>query len=157
VRCLLPPVAFWDWKDIVIIVTRRVAFVSTFLNRIGAQLWALWKFCYPCEDSVRCISRISTYPSHEDRSSLLTDPNPKDPLVPDVAQMYLKVDRFSLSRGPRRADLHLQDRKRFDRTAREWTAKYATPKIVPPPKLTPAPKSNQDSRSTSRHQVIVLD
>jgi len=40
--------------------------------------------------------------------SLLTDPNPDDPLVPEIAQMYKK------SRG------------KFDETARQWTAKYAT-------------------------------
>ncbi|CAJ1953473.1 unnamed protein product [Cylindrotheca closterium] len=39
--------------------------------------------------------------------SLLTDPNPDDPLVPDIAQL-LKSDRA-----------------RHDSTAREWTSKYA--------------------------------
>jgi hypothetical protein len=39
--------------------------------------------------------------------SLLTDPNPDDPLVPDIAQL-LKTDRA-----------------RHDSTAREWTSKYA--------------------------------
>ena len=41
-------------------------------------------------------------------SSLLTDPNPDDPLVPDVAH------------------LHKRDRKKFYDTAREWTRMYAT-------------------------------
>lgn len=40
-------------------------------------------------------------------SSLLTDANPKDPLVPDIAQLYV------------------DDRAEFDRTAREWTQRYA--------------------------------
>lgn len=40
-------------------------------------------------------------------SSLLTDPNPNDPLVPDVAKMYST------------------NRELFNRTASEWTAKYA--------------------------------
>ncbi len=40
-------------------------------------------------------------------SSLLTDANPKDPLAPEIAQHYIS------------------DRKGFDRTAREWTLKYA--------------------------------
>ncbi|KIO23687.1 hypothetical protein M407DRAFT_244708 [Tulasnella calospora MUT 4182] len=40
--------------------------------------------------------------------SLLTDPNPDDPLVPEIAQLY-KVDR-----------------RRYEATAREWTQKYAT-------------------------------
>ncbi|EDQ89943.1 uncharacterized protein MONBRDRAFT_20838 [Monosiga brevicollis MX1] len=42
-------------------------------------------------------------------SSLLTDPNPDDPLVPDVARQYVK------------------DREAFNATAREWTLKYARP------------------------------
>jgi ubiquitin-conjugating enzyme E2 D/E len=39
--------------------------------------------------------------------SLLTDPNPDDPLVPEIAQLYKK------------------DKKKFEETAREWTRKYA--------------------------------
>lgn len=41
-------------------------------------------------------------------SSLLTDPNPEDPLVPEIAHIYKK------------------DRALHDNTAREWTKKYAT-------------------------------
>ena len=41
-------------------------------------------------------------------SSLLTEPNPDDPLMPDVARTY---------KG---------DRVKYDETAREWTHKYAT-------------------------------
>eukprot|EP01011_Urceolus_sp_BLP5_P005214 TRINITY_DN512_c0_g1_i1.p1 TRINITY_DN512_c0_g1~~TRINITY_DN512_c0_g1_i1.p1 ORF type:complete len:149 (+),score=25.73 TRINITY_DN512_c0_g1_i1:67-513(+) len=40
--------------------------------------------------------------------SLLTDPNPDDPLVPEIAQTYKK------------------DRKKFNETAAQWTRKYAT-------------------------------
>ena len=40
-------------------------------------------------------------------SSLLTDANPKDPLVPDIARLYV------------------EDRAEFDRTAREWTQRFA--------------------------------
>jgi ubiquitin-conjugating enzyme E2 D/E len=40
-------------------------------------------------------------------SSLLTDANPKDPLVPAIAQQYIT------------------NREEFDRTAREWTQEYA--------------------------------
>jgi len=39
--------------------------------------------------------------------SLLTDPNPDDPLVPDIAHIYKT------------------DRARYEATAREWTRKYA--------------------------------
>lgn len=41
-------------------------------------------------------------------SSLLTDPNPNDPLVPDIAKLYL------------------HERGRHDKMAREWVQKYAT-------------------------------
>lgn len=40
-------------------------------------------------------------------SSLLTDPNPDDPLVPEIAHIYKT------------------DRSRYDQTAREWSQKYA--------------------------------
>mmetsp|Transcript_22226 Transcript_22226/g.72031 ORF Transcript_22226/g.72031 Transcript_22226/m.72031 type:complete len:148 (+) Transcript_22226:103-546(+) len=40
--------------------------------------------------------------------SLLTDPNPEDPLVPEIAQIF---------KG---------DRQRYEDTAREWTRKFAT-------------------------------
>jgi len=40
--------------------------------------------------------------------SMLTDPNPDDPLVPEIAHVYKT------------------DRARYEATAREWTRKYAT-------------------------------
>lgn len=40
-------------------------------------------------------------------SSLLTDANPKDPLVPEIARLYET------------------NREEFNRTAREWTLRYA--------------------------------
>jgi len=40
-------------------------------------------------------------------SSLLTDPNPDDPLVPEIAQIYKT------------------DREKYVNTAKEWTRKYA--------------------------------
>ncbi|CAE8604083.1 unnamed protein product [Polarella glacialis] len=40
-------------------------------------------------------------------SSLLADPNPNDPLEPEIAKQYL------------------QDRSKHDQTAREWSQKYA--------------------------------
>lgn len=39
--------------------------------------------------------------------SLLTDPNPDDPLVPEIARIYKT------------------DREKYNQTAKEWTAKYA--------------------------------
>ena len=39
--------------------------------------------------------------------SLLCDPNPNDPLVPEIARLFKS------------------DREKYDKVAREWTAKYA--------------------------------
>ena len=39
--------------------------------------------------------------------SLLTDPNPDDPLVPEIARLYK------------------ENRTKYDETAKEWTRKYA--------------------------------
>eukprot|EP01121_Diplochlamys_sp_Union-15-3_P004084 TRINITY_DN14057_c0_g1_i1.p1 TRINITY_DN14057_c0_g1~~TRINITY_DN14057_c0_g1_i1.p1 ORF type:complete len:148 (-),score=33.98 TRINITY_DN14057_c0_g1_i1:87-530(-) len=41
-------------------------------------------------------------------SSLLTDPNPNDPLVPDIARLYK------------------QNKGQYEKIAKEWTQKYAT-------------------------------
>ena len=41
-------------------------------------------------------------------SSLLTDPNPDDPLVPEIATVYKN------------------DRERYNTTACDWTGRYAT-------------------------------
>jgi ubiquitin-conjugating enzyme E2 D/E len=41
-------------------------------------------------------------------SSLMTDPNPDDPLVPEIANIYKT------------------DRAKYEATAKEWTRKYAT-------------------------------
>ena len=41
--------------------------------------------------------------------SLLTDPNPKDPFVPDIANLYLR------------------DREAYEAEARRWTLLYANP------------------------------
>ncbi len=41
--------------------------------------------------------------------SLLCDPNPDDPLVPDIARMYVR------------------DRDKYNRTAQLWTIQYAVP------------------------------
>ncbi|KNZ75987.1 Ubiquitin-conjugating enzyme E2 E2 [Termitomyces sp. J132] len=48
-------------------------------------------------------------------SSLLTDPNPKDPLVPSIANQYIR------------------NRKAHDAMARQWTEMYARPKQPPAP------------------------
>ncbi|KAK8858501.1 hypothetical protein IAR55_002728 [Kwoniella newhampshirensis] len=65
-------------------------------------------------------------------SSLLTDPNPADPLVPAIAQEYR------------------HNRKKHDATAREWVKKFATPKSASAPTTTRA----VPSASTSRPRAI---
>ena len=44
--------------------------------------------------------------------SMLTDPNPDDPLVPDIAHSYKT------------------DRPRYEATAREWTRKYVVSRAL---------------------------
>ncbi|KIJ40413.1 hypothetical protein M422DRAFT_120718, partial [Sphaerobolus stellatus SS14] len=61
-------------------------------------------------------------------SSLLTDPNPKDPLVPEIAREYV------------------QDRTRHNRTAQQWVQNYALPPAV---KKTPPVASSGKSVSAS--------
>lgn len=70
-------------------------------------------------------------------SSLLTDPNPKDPLVPTVATQYT------------------QNRKQHDATAREWTRLYAKPK--PSLVSTPAQVAQASSSAsvTPSQQLLV--
>ena len=56
-------------------------------------------------------------------SSLLTDPNPNDPLgtLPSKLSLFLFIKTDAES-----AQLYKTNRARFDQTAREYTAKYAT-------------------------------
>ncbi|WVF69371.1 hypothetical protein IAT40_004147 [Kwoniella sp. CBS 6097] len=63
-------------------------------------------------------------------SSLLTDPNPSDPLVPAIAQEYKR------------------DKKKHDATARDWVQKYALPKPAQPqaPTTIAAPKASTSTR-----------
>ena len=44
-------------------------------------------------------------------TSLLTDPNPDDPFVPDIANLYKR------------------DRAKYEETARQWTMEYAIPDL----------------------------
>ena len=64
--------------------------------------------------------------------SLLTDPNPEDPLVPEIAHMCAAAASSSLHsglkqdlRGLRCLCRYKTDRKRYEDTARQWTHKYA--------------------------------
>ncbi|KAM0753931.1 ubiquitin carrier protein [Meredithblackwellia eburnea MCA 4105] len=68
-------------------------------------------------------------------SSLLSDPNPHDPLVPDIAQRFLK------------------DRKGHDKTAREWTKKYA----LPAPGAKTTGESSSKSGGKAPVEVIIID
>ncbi|KAJ7489592.1 ubiquitin-conjugating enzyme/RWD-like protein [Mycena latifolia] len=65
-------------------------------------------------------------------SSLLTDPNPKDPLVPSIATQYVR------------------NRKLHDSTARQWTTLYARPKPPSPPPPPRAPPAKPKVKPTKR-------
>ncbi|KAF8178478.1 ubiquitin-conjugating enzyme/RWD-like protein [Pholiota molesta] len=62
-------------------------------------------------------------------SSLLTDPNPKDPLVPSIATQYVR------------------SRKQHDATARRWTEMFAKPKPPPPAEAAAAPPSKAKGKT----------
>lgn len=72
-------------------------------------------------------------------SSLLTDPNPRDPLVSSIATQYTR------------------NRKLHDSTAREWTARYAMPQPVakpaPPPKAATPPRPSRSRRGAASNAV----
>ncbi|KAJ7856695.1 ubiquitin-conjugating enzyme/RWD-like protein [Mycena olivaceomarginata] len=75
-------------------------------------------------------------------SSLLTDPNPKDPLVPSIAAQYTR------------------NRKLHDSTARQWTDLYARPKPPPPPTPPRAPPPAKSKVRPTRKRAsspIVID
>lgn len=61
--------------------------------------------------------------------SLLTDPNPNDPLSPDVARIYK------------------ENKLQYELTAREWTKKYATglPEKKPLPQIKQVPRQMSSS------------
>ncbi|KAF8066887.1 ubiquitin-conjugating enzyme/RWD-like protein [Lyophyllum atratum] len=68
-------------------------------------------------------------------SSLLTDPNPKDPLVPSIATQYVR------------------SRKQHDATARQWTEMYARPKLPLPPVLAPAPAPSPSTKAKGKRKA----
>ncbi|KAI9602578.1 hypothetical protein KEM48_001774 [Puccinia striiformis f. sp. tritici PST-130] len=76
---------------------------------------------------------------------LLTDPNPQDPLVRDIAKLYI------------------QNRSKFEATAKQWVELYARP--PPPAPMSEKPKevekpntsTHQKSSSTTKPVVIDLD
>ncbi|KAF7304264.1 UBIQUITIN-CONJUGAT-2 domain-containing protein [Mycena chlorophos] len=69
-------------------------------------------------------------------SSLLTDPNPKDPLVPSIATQYTR------------------NRKLHDSTARMWTEQFARPKATTPaPVAAPAPKRGAPAARQAQAQA----
>ena len=59
------------------------------------------RFHLPANDTLTCSSVLLSI------CSMLTDPNPDDPLVPEIAHVYKT------------------DRARYEATAREWTRKFA--------------------------------
>ncbi|KAG8723214.1 hypothetical protein FRC09_004248 [Ceratobasidium sp. 395] len=87
---------------------------------------------------------LSLYKVMLSLSSLLTDPNPNDPLVPSIANEYTRR------------------RKVHDTTARRWVQLYALPVVPPPtpPVPTPAPAQprtrTRGSRRTSNRDAIMV-
>ncbi|KAF8493341.1 ubiquitin-conjugating enzyme/RWD-like protein [Gautieria morchelliformis] len=72
-------------------------------------------------------------------SSLLTDPNPKDPLVPQIATEYVR------------------NRVQHNKTAARWTQLYALPpNPKPAPSSQPAPSSKRPATS-SQNELIIID
>ena len=63
--------------------------------------------------------------------SLLTDPNPDDPLVPEIGESYLLVMLMSHNNDEtspynmNSARVYKTDREKYTKLAREWTGKYA--------------------------------
>jgi len=93
---------------------------------------------------------LSLYKVMLSLSSLLTDPNPSDPLVPSIAQEYTRR------------------RKVHDTTARRWVQLYALPAAPqPPPPPVPAPaaptrqatraRTRSQPRPSSRNSIVVPD
>ncbi|GAA5886122.1 hypothetical protein JCM16303_000051 [Sporobolomyces ruberrimus] len=76
-------------------------------------------------------------------ASLLADPNPHDPLMPDIAQKFLK------------------NRKEHDKIAKEWTQRYATPVVKKPvassSSATPATDSKDDKKKKKEVEVLIID
>ena len=62
---------------------------------------SMHQYCCCENDQQHCLQVLLSI------CSLLTDPNPDDPLVPEIAHIYKT------------------DRSRYEDTAREWTRKYA--------------------------------
>ncbi|KAF8575023.1 hypothetical protein K439DRAFT_1370916 [Ramaria rubella] len=69
-------------------------------------------------------------------SSLLTDPNPKDPLVPQIATEYVR------------------DRAQHNKNAARWTQLYALP---PTPKPAPSSPSSSKRPAASQDDPIVIE
>ncbi len=65
----------------------------------------VFALCGPCPK--RAMQRLTRLQVLLSICSLLTDPNPDDPLMSDIAQLYKT------------------NREEYTRLAREWTAKYA--------------------------------
>ncbi|KAI7949398.1 hypothetical protein MJO28_008219 [Puccinia striiformis f. sp. tritici] len=74
---------------------------------------------------------------------LLTDPNPQDPLVRDIAKLYI------------------QNRSKFEATAKQWVELYARPPPPAPmpekPKAVEKPNTSTHQKSSSATKPVVID
>ncbi|CAE6437820.1 unnamed protein product [Rhizoctonia solani] len=85
---------------------------------------------------------LSLYKVMLSLSSLLTDPNPNDPLVPSIANEYTRR------------------RKVHDTTARRWVQLHAQPvkaPAPPPPPPAPAKRGRGRPRANNREVIMVPD
>ncbi|CAE6485847.1 unnamed protein product [Rhizoctonia solani] len=84
---------------------------------------------------------LSLYKVMLSLSSLLTDPNPSDPLVPTIANEYTRR------------------RKVHDSTARRWVQLHAQPVKAqpPPPPPAPAKRGRGRPRTAAREAIMVPD
>lgn len=82
---------------------------------------------------------LSLYKVMLSLSSLLTEPNPQDPLGTDICYPTSFEPNPTLLTVPSIANQYVQNRALHDSTARRWTELYAKP--PPPPPVAPATAS----------------
>lgn len=70
-------------------------------------LWPSFSLDRILEHKCECVDCFNFFPVLLSICSLLCDPNPDDPLVPEIARIYKT------------------DREKYNELAREWTRKYA--------------------------------
>ena len=78
----------------------------------------------------------------------------EDPLGQHPQHIQIRINLSLSSAVPSIATQYLRNRKVHDSMAREWTEKYARPKIVVPPPVTPPPELTITPRPAAPTQAI---